>query len=364
MPDDRWEHGSDFAYPGALSPRSERWLPPGATTWQSGRDALRALVRSAPERFRRVWFPSFYCQDVPLAVARDGVDVRAYADDPRLATASIASLELRAGDAVVVSNTFGLRRAAPLATGLRQLPPGVTLVEDHTHDPASPWALGTRAAFAFSSLRKWLPIPDGAILWSGQGLGVPAPPAMDAEHASIALARLSAMLLKARYLAGESVEKATFRALAVDGEQRIGEGSPGPMSPVSRALLDALPVAEWRAVRRANHDTFVAAVGALAAAGVEVISAVGVEAPYAVTLLFPDASARDRVRGRLVAARVYPAVLWPVDEDVAKRVAGVRDEDARLAARVLSIHCDQRYTAGDMERVASVLDGALRELTR
>jgi hypothetical protein len=48
------------------------------------------------------------------------------------------------------------------------------------------------------------------------------------------VARLSAMLLKARYLSGEAVEKEAFRALAVSGEERMGEGSPVAMSPVAR----------------------------------------------------------------------------------------------------------------------------------
>jgi hypothetical protein len=40
------------------------------------------------------------------------------------------------------------------------------LVEDHSHDPFSPWAVGSSADYAFCSLRKTLPVPDGGLLWS------------------------------------------------------------------------------------------------------------------------------------------------------------------------------------------------------
>lgn len=245
---DRWEHGSDFDYPASGTRAGTPDAVGGTGTtgcwWHSGRDALRALAASERARFSRVFFPSFYCQDVPVALQADGFTVLAYPDAPDGANDAIELQGLRAGDAVVVSNTLGLRARSPLAG---PLPSGVTLVEDHTHAPFSAWAASSSADYAFASLRKWLPIPDGARLWSPAGLPVPAAPACDAEHAAVTLRRLSGMLLKSRYLAGEAVDKPAFRALLVEGEHQIGHGAPGAISPIARALVDVLPVDAYRA---------------------------------------------------------------------------------------------------------------------
>ena len=364
-PPERWEHGSDFDYPGSgaradAPPAVDAWRS-GAESrasnvayWHSGRDALRGVTRANRGRFARVFFPSFYCQDVPASLSGDGVDVRCYVDAPDAAQQPLpyAALGLRAGDAIIVSNTLGLRVASPLVGAL---PDGVTLVEDHTHDPFSAWARESSAHFAFASLRKWLPIPDGARVWSPAGLDVPAAPALDADHAATTLHRLSGMLEKARYLAGEAVEKAAFRDLLVTGEHRIGQGAPGGMSPLARALHDVLPVDAYRASRRANFEHARGLLHDLPrTADVSVLTGAetGSAVPFALTLFFPTRERRDALRTALAAERIYGAVLWPIDSS---RFVGIPAEHAALSSRVLSLHCDHRYSLPDMERVASAV---------
>ncbi len=359
-PSERWEHGSDFDFAApepracipADAPRAaDVWTSTGSSYWHSGRDALRGIVAANRASFARVFFPSFYCQDVPIALQADGVEVLCYADAPGAAEDAIRTdgLGLRAGDAIVVCNTLGLRAESPLAA---PLPEGVTVVEDHTHDPFSAWAKKSRAQFAFASLRKWLPIPDGARAWSGVGLPVPEAPAFSAEHATVTLLRLSGMLEKARYLAGEAIEKSSFRELLVSGERQIAHGAPGAMSPVARALLDVLPASAYRAARRANF----AHAGALLQGipGVSVLAAPpeGDAVPFTVTLVLATREQRDALRSALAADRIYGAILWPID---ASRFAGVPEAHAALSSRLLSLHCDHRYSLLDMERVAAAV---------
>ncbi|MBX3260959.1 MAG: hypothetical protein KIS78_14690 [Labilithrix sp.] len=357
MRDERWEHGSDFAYP-EVSAGGERarWLPSGASLWHSGRDALRALVRAL--RPRRALFPSFYCQDVLEAAEREGVEVRAYADGPDDPDVDPRALALGAGDLLVVANVYGIRRAPPP----RALPDGVTLVEDHTHDPLSEWARASAADFAFASLRKWLPLADGAVLWSPAQRPTIEPGAFDpsahARAAAITLDRLTGMLLKQRYLAGEPVSKDAYRARSVAGEGAIGRGEPAPMSPLSRALLDVLPVGAWRAERAQNHRAFAAALGQLRRARLLTARDDERVVPFAAVLCVDDAETRDALRARLVEERIYPAVLWPID---GARAPGIPAAHVELARRVVCLHCDHRYDVRDMERVAGVVRRALED---
>ena len=71
-------------------------------------------------------------------------------------------------------NFFGIRKGKAWQDWLSQHK-DIILIEDHTHDPFSTWAQQSTAHYAMASLRKTLPIPDGAILWSPQKMSLPKP---------------------------------------------------------------------------------------------------------------------------------------------------------------------------------------------
>jgi len=322
-----------------------------APLFGSGRDALRVLLDwgMREHRWRRLWLPSFYCQEVPAALrelASDGLQLRAYADGPDDPEPAIAGIPVEPGDVVLVANQLGTRRP-PAA--LDDVARTAVVVEDHSHDLAGPWAMRSRSHYAIASLRKTLPLPDGGVAWSPLGLPLPPEPDLTEEHASAAFARLTAMLLKARYLAGEGIPKTTFLAEARSGAARIADGPASGIATVSRELLPTLPVAAWRRQRRRNFRTLLAALGPL---GLDrVFEPPPGATPYALTLALETAERRESVRQGLIGADVYPAILWTLDDPA---VEGIPSEHVDLARRVLSIHCDHRYGDADMIRIAGI----------
>jgi dTDP-4-amino-4,6-dideoxygalactose transaminase len=177
---------------------------------------------------------------------------------------------------------------------------------------------------------------------------------LTARHSEAAARKLEAMLLKALYLDGHPVAKDDFRALAVNGEGGIAEDD-SAMTPVSAALLDAMDCLAWRSRRRANHDFLAARLAETR--GLEVLrpSDRGT-CPFSVYLLCRDGRMRDRLRENLIRRRVYPAVLWPLEDCVIP----LPRESVELSRRVLSLHCDGRYDEADMERVAEAVAESLR----
>lgn len=334
----RWEHGSDFHL---TLPRGDAdafpWGRGPVTLWGSGRDALRAVIRRGRQHrgWRRLHCPSFYCQDVVRALARE-IDVVLYAESPLEPAPALP--RPAAHEVLLVVNVYGLRPRPEL--------PGGAVIEDHTHDPWSDWACSSQAEYAVVSLRKTLPLPDGGALWSPRSAPLPEERAMTSAHAQACLDRLSAMALKTRYLEGRRVAKAAFRALAVAGERAVGAGdAPSGVSGYTRAALPALPTARWRRARSGNRAALRAALGDLP--GVSVL-----DTPFAVTLVFHGTGAderRDRARAALADARVYAAVLWPLESAA---VGGIPAEHADLARRLLTLQCDFRYTRRDMMVVA------------
>jgi dTDP-4-amino-4,6-dideoxygalactose transaminase len=71
-----------------------------------------------------------------------------------------------------------------------------------------------------------------------------------------------------------------------------------------------------------------------------------------VPLGFPiRARDRDRLRHALFDRGIYPPIHWPIEGVVPPEF----ESSHRLAARILTLPCDQRYDGSDMERMARVV---------
>jgi hypothetical protein len=285
----------------------------------------------------RVFLPSYVCSELTEAA---GERVCFYADDP-LREQIEPPDDLQAGDAIVRIDYFGLRGPSS-AADLRAR--GVIVIDDHTHDPCSDWARSSDADYCLASLRKSLPLPDGALLWSPQGHTLPEPPATCEDAA----AKLPAMLLKSLYLRGHAIDKPAFRQLAIAGEAKLAELGVVGMSTVARELLRCLPISRLRAARRENFAAFAEHVST----SVDLLRGHPDRTPFACVLILPDQAARDRLRGALIDARIYPAVLWPLDE-FGESHRSLFPRACELSERMLALHCDGRYGIADMLRVAA-----------
>jgi hypothetical protein len=340
------------------------WLAE-ASLFGSGSAALVALVRWGARRhgWRRVWLPSYYCPDVPaalVALEAEGVELRSYSDHVMTAPPDMAGIPAGPGDLVVVANQLGIR-SAPDATpaALR----GAVIVEDHSHDLGSAWAQAGRADYAFASLRKTLPIPDGGAVWSPRRLELPPEPPGADDRTGPASGRLAAALLRRQERAGSADVRLRFLALARSGAQsearrrarRSDPSSSHGIAPVSRALLPHMPAGAWRDRRRLNFEILLREAGMPRGAHVLVPPTGGVA--FAFTLVFDAEGDRTRTERALVERAVVPAVLWPLDPT---RDRGVDRADADLSRRILSVHCDQRHDEEDMHLLAGILSAAFR----
>lgn len=349
MVESRWEHGSEFHWVD-FPPGQPRWpWGEGALLYSTGRDALQALMKLGRARhgWRRLWLPSYFCQDVVRSLLGCGLDCCVYPDHP-LRSAPDLSLDVGRADVVFIANYFGLREGVDVA-GLKQR--GAAIVEDHTHDPWSRWASESQADYCIASLRKTLPLPDGGALWSPRGATLPTKPELSASRARAADEKLQAMLLKRLYLQGHSIDREAFRSLAIRGEQGLETGGPSDVSPLLRAVLHVFPVDEWRSTRRSNWNAFLEVAGA--SDHVRVVEPANKDCvPFSCIVLLPSEGIRNAVRASLIDARIYPAILWTLEQPA---ISGIDEDASNVSKRMLSLHCDGRYTADDLARVAREL---------
>jgi hypothetical protein len=332
----RWEHGSDFHLEQRTGELDAPWTEHPHTLWGSGRDAMRGLLAWGREHhgWQRVWVPSFYCQKVVAALARE-LPVVSYVDSPEHPLR--ARLDADAHDVVIAVNLHGTRTSSGIVTR-------GTVVEDHTHDPFGTWARESDAPWAVASLRKTLPLPDGGVLWSPRGEHGPAVRPLTDVHARAAADRLAGMVLKHDHLEGRDIDKSAFRACLVAGERAMASGVLSGISAFSAARLPTLPTAEWHAQRQQNIAAFADAFGSPSRVRL-------LPSSFAATLVFDRPEHAAWVRESLIAARVYPAVLW----SLASPVVDVPAEHRELSRRILTLHCDHRYTTADMHRVADTV---------
>ena len=74
--------------------------------------------------------------------------------------------------------------------------------------------------------------------------------------------------------------------------------------------------------------------------------------PFSLVLLFDGSEERDRVRKALIEHQIYPAVLWNVPDTASS-------EAKSFSRSMLSIHCDGRYTADDIEQLKVLVESIL-----
>lgn len=358
MSDRPWEIGSDFSWPDLVEEPEQSWRPWSGESrlYGSGRDALRGLLAHGRDQlgWRRVFVPSYFCQDVIQSMLDTSLDLIVYYYSPfdhpdQFSTSAFPAPETPcAGDAVLLVNTFGMHAAQPEW----EIDDEVAIIEDHTHAPLSVWARQSTADWGIISVRKVFPLPDGGVVWSPVQHDLPEKPAASATHHKATADRLMGMVLKDLYLKGLPIDKDAFRSRFIMGERSIASGQIAAISPVSEQALPLLPAESWHARRTANFHSFRTALDELKYPGIErLLEPVTV---FGIVLLFNTKRLRDVVRQELIDFRVYPALLWELNTAVSRRDISAAHRDQ--AERSLFIHCDHRYDSEDMIRLAHLLN--------
>jgi len=342
MHPERWEAGSMFQWEADISSPTLS-LPQPSVSYLVCRHAIAALCAAQPNR-PVLWLPTFFCPEV-ARFCRSVAQIREYRDDCRWHEPDWSSLQPGSNDLVLAVNYFGVRSPEPWIRWHEQRP--CILVEDHTQDPFSSWSLRSNADYAVCSVRKTLPVPDGAIVWSPRRLPLPAPPAED--HWRGSMLKLSAMVYKRDYLAGTIPAgcKDRYRELQLSGEQELGTAAISSMSPVSEAVLAVGIPDRWRKRRIENTRGLLRSLEGWKTAVPVFTTWPEGHAPFDVPLVFPDQTARDQCQRELQSQNIFCPVEWVCDTP--DQVA------SDLSSRILSIPTDCRYTAEDMARISSAL---------
>ena len=343
------EFGSDFHYiePQGSGDNTLQDFFSSANYYADGRQALIDLYRS--QGWQRLWVPEYFCYDVIASLKEAGLelvfytDYPDYHDDSKTIEAIQRKGHFRPTDAILRVNYFGMRSYRCVDKL------NIPVVEDHTHDLIGGWAINSHADWCIASLRKSLPVPEGGMLWSPMGLKLPKQPDSSEENEQIAATRWEAMRLKARYLAGEEVEKAAFRQGFVDTEAYFDRADVCALDVESQKFLQLFDIRDWYKRKWENWEL----LRDIKKDGVRVLRPENRGCyPFSLILVFELEDERNRVRKALIERQVYPAILWSVPPSY-------YGEISQMSGGMLSIHCDARYTKEEILQMKSIIESTL-----
>lgn len=349
-----WELGGDFHIPGASEIMSRKsssietahWRNSSARFYGTGTGALLDLCDLGRRNlgWRRLHLPSYYCQSVVEAAGSTGLELKIYRDNPTIPADSLDIGCVGRSDAVVLVNYFGWRGKGFLEFSNSSC----DIIEDHTHDPMGTWARSSRASYCFASLRKYFPMPDGAILWSPRGMMMPPLPRLDPSHIIGATQKMDGMALKSLYLGGASIEKKVFRRLLLDAESNIIKSAYTKSAPSasSMAIFRAISANRLIKSRKRNYG-FLIKSGKLPPDWIIAPEIPKGCNPFSLVLMTRSVREREITREKLINHRVYPPILW-------ENIPDWDDEGHMFSSRMLSIPCDHRYKKSDLVKLLDI----------
>ena len=352
----RWRVESQSAY----SCLAARWGHEARLSmYSSGRAAYYAILRhivAEAGHSQKVLLPSYLCHTMLEPVRATELEAVFYKvqADLSIDRDDLTRLMRTGPSVIVICDYFGFH-------GSRQVldDPHLPVTDDHfvlydaTHsalDP-EPWRSAVwKPDVCVVSLRKMLPVVDGAFaIWpSRRSMPELESSATLSESASL---RSVAMLLKASYLLHGQGDKNVYLSMYHRSESLVDEEyqQTRGMSALSRSMLEHVDFIKARTSRRANYLRLLEMLD-----NVEDVRPLFPVLPDDVYPLgFPVVEdCRDELRTYLAQNSIYCPIHWALPGDIP---ADEFPESHALSQRILTIPCDQRYTASDMTAVGEAV---------
>lgn len=320
--------------------------------FQSGRSAIKALAHMLWERPARVLLPVYTCETVVQPFLDEGWEIDYYLMNHDLSINTQSLLEKSdcfSPTAILIHGYFGFPTFCNAFEVIKLLHErGIIVIEDITQSIFSSHHIQC-ADYYVSSLRKFLAIPDGGVVFSRNELDFgDIAPAEDA----LAKVAFSAFELKRKYMEQVQSEelKLQFREQYQTLNQMIADYQElKGISPVSKRIFQSCDIERIRIKRVENYTQLLIAVK-----GVEYIQPV-IQLPTenVSPLYLPVYVRTDRgaLQSYLAEHRVYCPVIWP-------KPPQVNTDDAvtnNMYAHMLCFPIDQRYGSEEMDHIATLL---------
>lgn len=332
----------------------------------SGRSALRYLLRQLGGSGFRVMLPQYTCESVIEPFGECGCHISYYPINKNFEIERSSFMRMvkeTHPQLILIQSYFGANTLKNMRSDFKELQmQGVWIVEDITHAFFAGWK-GQGADFMVGSLRKWCAIPDGGVLAS---VSARADRLLTREklgqNTQFVDMRVKAQQEKRSYFVSEEEDnfedKKRFIKLFDDSEAILDKQVKCyAMSEYTRKRLGAV---DWDSAanrRKQNYAFLRESIMEMSAMGWSALELEGGEVP----LYFPvyiRNGRRDELRQWMRKKNILLPVIWPMPQCLADKV----DADVKwIYENIIAIPCDQRYDVKDIGEVLEQIGIFLRE---
>lgn len=348
-----WEVGStwyadDYKY-STEAPRCLSWLGchGDMTLLSTCRSAISYILYNN-RKGRRALVPAFTCHSVISPFVDAGYEVFGYPLKENLSI-DVDGLAALVGnvhpDVILVHGYFGFDTIGNAAEYLEWCrSQGIIVIEDMTQTMFSTFGR-PESDYIVGSIRKWLPVPDGAFLSGFKITGL-------SEDIQLSEAKIDAMRSKNQYIIYGKGTKETFMPKFFEAE-RILDSRFGPyaISGYTLPMLKDIDLQAFAAKRKHNFNYLATRLHSHPEISLIFSRATDDVVPFQLPVFISDG--RSDFQKYMASHNVYPTIIWKCPEELEKETnAAMR----MIYDRILCFHIDQRYDEDDMDKIADIID--------
>lgn len=284
-----------------------------------------------------VLLPNYLCESIANTVRDAGWTYSFYNINENLHI-DFTSLEKgKDCDVIVLINYFGMTKLNNDINKLRELIPGLVIIED---DVQAYYELNASIAdYSFTSLRKWFPCPDGAEIKSAKRLNGN----IELHDNNWAQFKLAGNILK-NY--SDYIDDGIALALLNKGEEVLDAKYLSPCSEATKNIFTSLNLNEIARKRKRNAKILHKELSEMNIPHLYSENSV----PLFIPIFIEN---RDELRRAFFAKQIFTPKHWPRMSDELNGMNSLYDTE-------LSLICDQRYGIEDMMKQISVLKNFLK----
>lgn len=309
-----------------------------AIYFDSGRSALKHLVSRIGKK-SKVLLPEFICESVSNCFDEDLIDFYRINSD---FTVDIDDLEKRAAegaDVIFLMHYFGTVQPAEIIERIDNTAKrnGCIIIEDVTHSIFS--KKRTIGDYQICSLRKWMPIPSGGVLYSCNNDTSEVFENIEYKK-DTNNDRAYGMILKDLFLNDGFDCNTYYRKIFSECEKRLDDSKEITlMSDFTRFALSCFDIDVLRNTRVENYRYLEKALEKIG-----ILPEINLDDGNCPLVLPIRAVNRDSLRSYLIENKVYCAVHWPFDGLLEAK----RPFAKNCADSLISLPIDQRYSKDEI----------------
>lgn len=324
---------------------------PYQTYFDSGRSALKH-VASFLQTGKKILLPEFICESVVDCFENQEVCFYKLHDNFSINISDMDEKIDSNTQAIFIMHYFGaLQKESTLQT-IKQIAEKNELIifEDTTHSVFS--KSSTIGDYQICSIRKWLPLPGGGVLYSkNDKLSVNN---ILSYEKSIDNNRAYGMMLKNLYLKTGFDCNSIYRSIFTEAEKRLDQQKKiQTISDFSRFISKCIDIEQIKECRVNNYLFLQEKLFDM-----KIAPAIALHDNDCPLVLPIQVNNRDEFRTYLMENRIYCAVHWPFDSNQRNN----RPFAEKCAKQLISLPIDQRYGKEEMIYMIDVINRYRGEL--